>query len=290
MTPQEIQDFVRQPTPRKIPKNVWRKTTKLHNLWHYIAVFGLFMLVLAISYLMAGTILLDIGNKKTTQGAIIGWERRSLKAGKHHKEGKPYYRVSIRFSTPSGEVVANCYVYDQEIFPGWGQIPESRDEQVANAFVSLKEPFPVAVEYVPWYPSFARMAGTQAYTPFTSCGSFSPLSQYLLALTVIFIVSALLLGECRRVRRETKHLLAEGLFAISHGKPSLHSFRGTIPSWAIVSFSDLDGVKREGRCDLSPREGKMCIKLHEKRLPGYVGLLYLPYMKNIVITDLWQDI
>ena len=158
MTPREIQNFVRRPTPREIPKNVWRMTTKRHNLLHYMAVFGLFMLVLAISYLMAGTILLDIGNKKTTQGAIIGWERKS------YKEARPYYRVSIRFSTSNGEVTANCYVYNQERFPGWGQTPESRDEQIVDVFVSFKEPFPVAVEYVPWRPSFARVVGTRAVT------------------------------------------------------------------------------------------------------------------------------
>ena len=71
--------------------------------------------------------------------------------------------------------------------------------------------------------------------------------------------------------------------------PSIFEPRGwaTGPPFANVSFSDQDGVKREGRCDLLRRDLRVSRKWLEKRLPGYVGLLYAPYMKNVVITDLW---
>ena len=284
ITLQEISDFVNQPTLRKIPRDVWSAVTKDTRI-NYVYFFGINLLLIVLVFLwllfigkLPGHILLDIANKKTEHGTIIGWERAGQESA--HSERKRY-RVTFRFSIPTVDVTANCYVDGIKNIPGWGQIPESLNEQASSVFVRLKEPFPVVVEYAPWHPSLARVVGTR----FSSFGYGA-----WLCFSAVFLIFAQLggWGFCLslRERKITKRPLSEGRFATGRvleirvkGEPiPPKSFDG------IVLFRDQYGAEQADSFHVQYSATKWRRWAEEDRS---VGLLYLPDLEKVLITDLW---
>jgi hypothetical protein len=286
MTLQEISDFVHRPVPRVVPRSVFRAATRENPLrWLFLfgavfLLFGLFVCWVFQAWSGVGDILLNIGNEKTTNGAIVGWERTSASVGGSRRGGgfTPVYRVDIRFFTPNKEVAAQCYVTGIRSIPGWGQIPESRNERASNASVRLKEPFPVTVEYVPWYPSLSRAVDTRA----------SLIGYFGLVIFIFPLVGIAICVHSWYCRRRTKRLLAEGQYVTGRVTRILtRTARRSKHFEAVVSFDDQNGVERTGFCPVLYRAYSECNRwITEDRS---VGLLYLPDRENVLIPDLWLE-
>ena len=277
MTPEEISKFVNRPAPRDIPKNVWRAAGK-PLVFYALGAFGFLIFLLFFLFLRAwmlpGDILLDIGNKKVTQGVVIGHEPLSkLNSVSGNRTGGKItrvYRVSVRFPARNGEVTANCYAYDD-------------DKKIYNTAVNDE----VVVEYIPWYPSIARATGARLSLVYYS----SEVMQFILMLFG--------LAGCCYVwyrRRRLKRLLANGRFAsgrvleIDLDWWKKHRFRARIYSIhqflpGVVSFNDQYGAARTGRyyAPISTLE----IYNRWAAAGRAVGLLYLPGRKDVAVTDLW---
>ena len=277
MTAQEIQKFVERPTPRCVPRGVLRaadRGRRLHLRFFLGTVFFLIGLVSILFYrvwALPADYLMDVGIMKTADGVIVGWKRTfiSHSAGKgKEKITTRLYRVEARIPTPNGEVTAYCYAYGRGRIPGWGQIPESMNELDTDAFVRLKEPFPVVVEYIPRYPNLARAVGSRL----ASCDYVEGL-EYL----VIFLLGTVLCCNGWYRFRRLKRLLAEGRFTSGH---IIKVTRRVVS----VSYNDQFGAKRTGSLLSDPALMAACSQWGAEH--HSVGLLYLPGREDVFITDL----
>ena len=294
MISQEISEFVNQPTPRKVPNNIFLAATNESDhhtyKWALIIILVLLFAIYLFRWSIFSDILLDVGDKEMAQGSITAMSRSVTRAGS-------CYRLRIHFQTPNGVVETTCYVSHRRNIPGWGVIPETRNNpNLLHKNLRLEEPFPVIIEYIPWRPSAARAVGTRS----SSFTYFSNLVPFVLILGGIYMA----FGASLRLRR-VKRLLSKGLFttgrlSISATQENLSSFsmiRQLLPAWyifgssskkCIVNFTDQRGMRREG--SYIPVDNNdswvLCQWVSEGRS---VGLLYMPDQEKVIITDLWLE-
>lgn len=290
MTQQEIIAFVNQPIPRNVPLSILHAEIDKHN--NYLSKNTLFYLVFCVFFIVPiisitmfciSDILLDlnIGNKKTVHGVIISISRVH--------DRKEYYILSIRFSTQNGDIKANCHVDYKNEIPGWGLIPETLYNNDHLDHVYLKKPFPVTIEYIPWYPSGARIVKTRS----------SPFSYFSVFVFIVIIAVAVSMTFVHLKRsRMNKRLLTEGLFANGHifeptkqRKNLFQLFESIFQGKNSLSFAflfiDPSGVKRKGSCIVSKHTFSLCKTwINEERT---FGLLYLSDQEEVIITDLWLN-
>ena len=306
ITSQEISNFVNQPTPRKIPKNVLRAVDDKFS--RYLA--GLFILIfsaLTLFVLYAGKfILLDIGSNKTVQGVLIGWRLYEVQ-----EFNISCYHLVVRYPAPKGELTADCYVDFRENIPGWGKIPESLSYQDSDDFIHLSTPFPVIVEYVSIFPTVGRAVGTRG-TP-----DADALSEFWVVLYSCFWLMLTPFVVRWYFFRKKKQLLVKGYFTtglISEPKTddedTAKSLKNKFIAFmkfmltpvalfikpidemgykiALVWFNDQHGKKQTGMCKVrTKRDKEKCRQLFKSDRP--VGILYLPDSLEIFITDLWLN-
>ena len=275
--------------PRKVPRKFFCETIDLRTRSAYITtLLGSFvmlgMIILGLTFGrwdLFGDILLDAGIKNTTQGAITEIAQMSRIRG----DGT-YYRLMIHIPMPDGEMRASCYVSYRRDIPGWGIISETQGDADLRRRLSLRNPFPVTVEYIPWNPSVARVVGTRySYISF--------LAIFIIIVLTFFMVYV----TFRHFRhfRKVKRLLREGVFAIG-GRLEIDEQRKDlftsvyrligIDSFA-VRFADQRGVMRSGSCIVSMLNYFTCKQLFESGQT--VNLLYLPDQDEVIVTDLWME-
>ena len=280
MTSQEIAEFVNQPTPRKVPGKVFNAVINKdeRNFCMLLCGLALMIILLIIIYgnFLVSDMLLDIGNKMTEQGTITSMLQ--ISSGRSPIR----YRLTMRFTTPDGVVETSCYVSHRNAIPGWGIIPETRNNPDLRRRLSLRTPFPVTVEYIPWYPSLARAVGTRS----------SPDSYFLnfIYITTISIATFLLFIMFRGFRR-TKRLLREGLFTtkgrVLEFAEQRNIFKRLMCKHSFfVSFIGQHGERREGVCTVTEDSYSACARWADNG--GPVNLLYLPDRNEVIITDLWR--
>ena len=276
VTHQEITNFINQPTPRKIPKNILhavenKNSHKLFLVFKGLLIFSVLLLTLSL-FFEENHILLNILSNKV-QGVIIGWERIEKQETKIS-----YYRMGISYPTPNGELTASCYVDFKENIPGWGQIPESLNDQASNDFVRLSTPFPVIVEYATLSHYVARAVGTRS-TPNADYYILS-LIQLTLGFLMILFISIV---DINIHLQNDKQLLTKGYFTTGHVcEPKKQNLLLIIVS---VWFNDQLGKRQTGMCIVrTKRDKEKCRQLYADDRP--VGLMYLPDRLYILITDL----
>lgn len=275
MTPQEISEFINQPTPRRVPLSISRMEIDEYYFLQYKGILYkllcfLFFVIIVWGQFFVCDIMMDFGHKEMVQGAITSME---------YQDGifnKPY-RLWIRFLMTDGEMRSNtCHVDHKEEIPGWGIIPETLNNPDLNKRLKLKNPFSIDVEYIPWYPSAARAVGTRSF-PFSY---FAILIFFIISFAGIPLASRLLRGF-----RITKRLLADGLFTTGHVfKPTV---RKKYALYYDVWFINQCNERRKGFF-IVPAESvpKVLNWVYER---SSVGLLYLPNHDEVIITDLWLD-
>ena len=187
-----------------------------------------------------------------------------------------YCHVQIRFQTPSGEKLLFCNVNNKEDIPGWGVIPETRNNPDLRKRLRLKKPFIINIEYIPWNYSVARAVGTR----FSSHTNFYSFISILTTLVIYYMTFRL-----HRSFRRIKHLLAEGLFTT--GQVLIPEGLLRNPFYFIVCFIDRHSVRRKGSCIVM---SELTYTVYKWANDGQsVGLLYLPDLNKVIITDLWLD-
>jgi len=270
VTPQEITNFINQPTPRKIPKNILRavnyKNKHLRYLAGFLVIYAL-MLSLILLFLQKD-ILLDILSNRV-QGVLIGWKRYEVQ-----EINISCYQLVVRYPTPKGEEISDCYVDFKENIPGWGQIPESLSYQDSDDSVFLSTPFPVIVEYVKLFPSVARAVGTKGKRSSQSADAF-------IMFLPLLIISLLLFTDSKPLKKD-KQLLTKGCFTTGHvSEPKKHLLSVIVFVW----FNDQLGKRQTGIYTVrTKRDEAKCRQLFADDRP--VGLMYLPDRLDIIITDL----
>jgi len=286
MTPQEISKFVEQPMPRKVPHRILRKVQR-ESSGSSPAFRHLFVLLLIMIYMLIpnqpilNNIVLDFGiaGKATAQGAII-----SITPTRLWSIGPTSYSLGTRFRPPGWrDITTVSYVWRRESIPGWGVIPETQDNLrlMVGETLSLAEPFPVTVEYIPGRPWNGRAAGT--WFP----GGIIELILAIVVFYIVILAHALFSGA-----QETKQLLRNGVFTtgyISEQKNSSpfteHGQRpARYASDYIASFTDRSGVKREAFIVASSYTSWLW-ELANYEQP--IGLLYLPDTNAVIVPNLW---
>ena len=292
MTTQEISNFVNQPIPRKIPSDFPRSIlyngalskTRLRRMdFHILKIVLWFVWIPYLLFFLTlnplEDLLLDIGVKRTAQGTVISKEQITVQ--NTHRlpyRYRKYYRLVVSFSTPKGEVTANCYVYNFQRITSWETIPESLGEQASDLFARLKEPFPVPIEYIPWYPSVARAANTRVVKD----------SDSFYLVTLFFIAISVLLYAIIRDCLINERILKNGQFVTGHVMEIRARSTATNIHYACdveVSFIGKSSPQ-VGYCKVPWYVWSKCSKW-SKGIS--VGLMYLPNRKDILITDLWLD-
>ena len=295
MTPQEISEFVNQPIPRKVPREISRKVTFWHH--HYIWIFLALTLLWPVSLLnvtsqvpiMDFIRLLNSGphNRMTTQGSII-----SIIPTRLWRIGPTSYYLTTRFSTPDGDRITASYVWRRGNIPGWGVIPETQNNPRITEALSLAEPFPVTVEYFRTHSHIARAVGTR-FSIGISDGMFHVALFGLIILASIagvFIHARIAMRILKRGLFTTGHIslhkdLSKNISIFSMLKHMSHSTF----TFFTVSFTDQRGIKRESSIRFSPgeKDDERIMDFFRNEQP--VGLLYLPDTNEVLITDLWLD-
>jgi hypothetical protein len=279
MTPQEISMFVNHPAPRDVTKNILRDANKFgyrHSICNTIAILFLLFILLSISYPgMLWDIVLNSGFKSTAQGVVLGWERTL-----HGKISKIIFSINVRFSALDGDVTAYCYADNEESIPGWEQIPEVRGGQLHNELISLKEPFPVEIEYYSLSPSNARAAGTRVSQ--YSVNDVLNVDALLLIITIVLLLAMHIRSWHSKYRM--KLVLTEGHFTT--GQISKPIRKGLFHSVA-VSFSDQNDKKRT-IIYRTPSQTMVTLLRWADEGRQEVSLLYLPNGKFFFITDLLE--
>jgi len=321
MTSKEISEFINQPIPRKVPREISRKLT----MWHSLVVWFFALMILWSVVMMIFTVsseisimdlirLLNSGaqNRVTTQGSLI-----SITPTRLWDVGPTSYNLTIRFSTPESDRITVNYVWRRNNIPGWGVIPETQNNPNISEGILLAEPFPVTVEYFRTRPQVARAAGTRF-----SIG----ISDTMLFVVFFGLVFMAVLLQVYMDARKPMRLLREGLFTtgyisldkkiiqngLSFSTTLKQSFDGNVLG-IVANFTDQRGMRREGfiklptdeenerlfhdfaQSLLSWRIGKPYKGKNEKWLDDSahngqpVGLLYLPDTKDVIVTDLWLD-
>jgi len=285
MTPQEISEFVNQPIPRKVPREISRKAIN----WHSKTILGVCISVLTLIVVMISLVSevsivdimqLNMGtvNKMTTQGAII-----SITPTRLWGIGPTSYYLKTRFSTSGGYRIVASYVWRRRNIPGWGIIPETQNNPRLRETLTLTSPFPVTVEYLrnrSWI--VARAAGTRLKI------GISDIMLYvaLLGLVMLASLAAVAINARRAMRLLRKGLFTTGYISLFTGHK--YPYDGCVSGYA-ASFTDLNGVKREELIMLPTGEENQLwfLNFFCRRQP--VGLLYLPDTNSVIVTDLWLD-
>ena len=301
MTSKEISEFINQPIPSKVPHKIFCEVTSWFSRHSYYYAFFAPVVMALFVYMMSHTIhphfimdyiLLDLGgrNKITTQGIITSITPRRGNILFWGDIGPSYYNLSIRFNDGDRNINTSNFVWRRNNIPGWGVIPEtlSNSRLAFGESLSLIEPFPVAVEYIPGRRAI-RVAGARSDASHRLYFLiFRIVEFYLLTRILIFILDV---GIIR-----AKRLLRKGLFAVGHifEREASSSFLQFLPnpgpaSDYAVAFIDHRGMRRVSPfiMPVDTNNTSWLPGLASKGQP--VGLLYLPDTKKVIITDLWLD-
>jgi len=321
VTPQDVSNFVNQPTPRKVPREISRKVTNWNSpvIW-FFALMILWPVVMMLFTFRSEVSIMDYvrllnsgsQNRITTQGYII-----SIRPTRLWEIGPTSYNLTTRFSASGGDRLTVSYVWRRSNIPGWGVIPETQNNPHITEVLSLAEPFPVTVEYFRTHPQVARAIGTR----FTI-----NISDTMLFVVIFALVFMAMLLQVYIDAHKPMRLLREGLFTtgyvsldkkvvqngLSFFTTLKQSFDGNDSS-LVANFTDQRGMGRECfiklptdkenerlfhdlvRSLLPWRIGKPFRGKNEKLFENFirneqpVGLLYLPDMDAVIVTDLWLD-
>jgi len=314
MTPQEISNFVNQPIPRKVPREIYYKATNWREpvVWKYLAMFLLFFTV--VSFIPVKNLFWPSSsthwNMVTTQGSII-----SITPMRFYGIGPVVYSLTTRFSASERDMSTNRlveryihtdrFVWRRSDIPGLEIIPETRNNPILTIgeILLLNEPFPVTIEYIRTHPEGALIVEAHF--------SIGIEDKPLVMLSVLGIISTLVivfiwLIELFMDARRTMRILNNGLFII--GCISIHKDLSTFDknmsilsmlkhrlarnaTVLIASFTDRRGMQRESfirlRSLTEQRNKDWLNDFFAREYP--VSLLYLPDTNEVIVTDLWLD-
>jgi len=302
MMPQELLKIATETIPRRVSFKIWleflseliydRARYTYYTFLILALLFAIFIAHMHIPLIIHELPPLSIvsGNRITTQGAIVSITPHRLlgEIGPSY-----YYGLIIRFHDGEQLRHTHNFVWRRRNIPGWAVIPEIQSNRNFTEVLRLDAPFPVTVEYISSSPHWAQAAGTR---PILIIRIINFIFWFVFACS-LFIGFMFAHPDIRRIRC----LLKKGVFTTGYIRRKtsssdslwseiknffdLHSYRDH-----IVRFKDQSGMEREGIILVSRMISKQRYRISALAFDGNpVGLLYLPDMNEVIVTDLLRD-